>query len=240
MSIAQARRGKVTALLQLGGRDGLSAVVVAVGQWSVVPGFHYLCADAAFTAPPNRWLIRSWLIRLAFCSWHDHHQYRLPHPKVQQMTTNRRHVISAWANIPAPPQRAYSIIANYLDEHPGILPSQFSNLAVEKGGIGAGTVIRFNMRVFGRKQSFRAAITEPEPGRVLVETDLDTNGAVTTFIVDSGAHPGQCQVTITTELAVRGGLLGKIERLLSTRLLHPIYVRELELLAARAAEKTQQ
>jgi len=75
---------------------------------------------------------------------------------------------------------------------------------------------------------------------VLVETDLDTNGAVTTFIVDSGANPGQCQVTITTELAFRGGLLGKIERLLSTRLLHPIYVRELELLATRAAEKTQQ
>src|SRR5262249_55231666 len=146
----------------------------------------------------------------------------------QPMATNRKHLISASANIPAPPQRAYSILANYRDEHPRILPPQFSNLAVEKGGIGAGTVIRFNMRVFGRKQSFRAAVTEPEPGRVLVETDLDTTGAVTTFIVDSGAVPGQCQVTISSELVVRGGLLGKIERFLSTRLLHPIYVRELE------------
>ena len=107
------------------------------------------------------------------------------------MATNRKHLISASANIPAPPQRAYSILANYRDEHPRILPPQFSNLAVEKGGIGAGTVIRFNMRVFGRKRSFRAAVTEPEPGRVLVETDLDTNRAVTTFIVDSGAVPGQ-------------------------------------------------
>lgn len=142
-------------------------------------------------------------------------------------------MISASASIPAPPRRAYSIIANYQDEHPRILPPQFSNLVVEKGGIGAGTVIRFNMRVFGRKQSFRAAVTEPEPGRVLVETDLDTNGAVTTFTVDSGTIPGQSQVTISTELTVRGGLLGKIERLLSTRLLHPVYVRELELLAAR-------
>ncbi len=142
-------------------------------------------------------------------------------------------MISASATIPAPPRFVYSIIANYQDEHPRILPSQFSNLAVEKGGIGAGTVIRFNLRVFGRKQSFRAAITEPEPGRVLVETDLDTNGAVTTFTVESGTTPGQSRVTISTELTVRGGLLGKIERFLSTRLLHPIYVRELELLAAR-------
>jgi hypothetical protein len=40
----------------------------------------------------------------------------------------------------------------------------------EHGGIGAGTIIRFQMSIFGRKQTVRAAITEPEPGCVLVET----------------------------------------------------------------------
>jgi hypothetical protein len=107
-------------------------------------------------------------------------------------------------------------------------------MEVEQGGVGAGTIIRFTMRLLGRAQRFRAAVTEPEPGRVLIETDLETNGAVTSFIVDPGPAPEQAQVTITTSLKVRGGIMGKIERFLSTRLLYPIYVRELQLLALRS------
>jgi len=51
---------------------------------------------------------------------------------------------------------------------------------VEEGGIGAGTVIRFQMRILGRLRTFHAAITEPEPGGVLVETDLDTTSRIET------------------------------------------------------------
>jgi hypothetical protein len=57
---------------------------------------------------------------------------------------------------------------------------------------------------------------------------------VTSFIVDPGPAPEQSQVTITNSLKVRGGIMGKIERFLSTRLLYPIYVRELQLLALRS------
>ena len=89
-------------------------------------------------------------------------------------------------SIPARRERVYSLIANYNDGHPRILPKQFSDLVVEQGGIGAGTVIRFQMSILGKKQHFRAAITEPEPGHVLVETDLEPNGAVTTFTVNPG------------------------------------------------------
>ncbi|HYM78822.1 MAG TPA: SRPBCC family protein [Candidatus Dormibacteraeota bacterium] len=142
-----------------------------------------------------------------------------------------KHTITASAIIPARRERVYSLIANYNDGHPRILPKQFSGLVVEQGGVGAGTVIRFQMSVFGRKQTFRAAITEPDPGRVLVETDLDANGAVTTFTVSPGTAPADSSVTISTELPVRGGFLGKIERTLSTLLLRPMYVKELENLA---------
>src|SRR5215813_13655906 len=99
------------------------------------------------------------------------------------------HIITASATIPARRERVYSLIANYRDGHPRILPKQFKNLVVEQGGIGAGTVIRFQMSVFGKLQTFRASITEPEPGRTLVETDLDTNGAVTTFTVNPSSAP---------------------------------------------------
>ena len=129
-------------------------------------------------------------------------------------------------------ERVYATIANYHTEHPRILPKEFSGMTVESGGIGAGTIVRFNMRVFGRTQTLRSAVTEPQPGRVLVETDLDFNGAVTTFTVDPGATPGQCEVTISTELRVRGGIPGAIERFLATRYLRPIYQKELMLLRA--------
>lgn len=120
------------------------------------------------------------------------------------------------------------------------MPDTFSDLTVERGGVGEGTIIRFKMRVFGRTQSFRAAVTEPEPGRILVETDLDSNGAVTTFKVNPGAVSGTSEVTITTELPVRSGPLGALERLLTTRFLRPLYVKELALLADCAGEKADQ
>lgn len=142
-----------------------------------------------------------------------------------------KHVITATALIPARRERVYALIANYNDGHPRILPKQFSNLVVEQGGVGAGTVIRFQMTVFGKKQTFRAAITEPEPGRVLVETDLDTNAAVTTFTVDPGTAPADSRVTISTTLWVRSGFLGRIEKTLSTLLLRPMYAQELTNLA---------
>jgi hypothetical protein len=145
-----------------------------------------------------------------------------------------KHIVSASATIPARRERVYSLIANYNDGHPRILPRQFTSLVVEQGGVGAGTIIRFQRSVFGKKQAFRAVITEPQPGRVLVETDLDANGAVTTFMVDPGGAPADSRVTISTELRVRSGFLGKIEKTLSTLLLRPMYVQELENLARLA------
>jgi hypothetical protein len=142
------------------------------------------------------------------------------------------HVVSASALVPAPPSRVYSIIADYRSGHPKILPPKFSDMVVEQGGVGAGTVVRFKLRVFGRRQAFRAAITEPEPGRVLVETDLDSNGAVTSFTVEPDTGGQKSRVTIATQLLVRGGLLGRIERFLMTRLLRPLYVQELGKLAS--------
>ncbi len=144
-----------------------------------------------------------------------------------------------WASalIHAPPRELYDIIADYEHGHPRILPRPpFVSLAVEQGGVGAGTVVRVDMRVLGRLQTFRAVIREPEPGRVLVETN--DNGYGTTFTVEPRANGQQADVTIATEMAGRAGMLGALERWLASRLLRPVYVRELEQLAAVAAERT--
>ncbi len=142
-----------------------------------------------------------------------------------------KHIISASAIIPARRGRVYSLLANYRDGHPRILPKQFSGLVVEEGGIGSGTVIRFQMTLLGKKQNFRAAVTEPEPGRTLVETYLDPAGTITTFTVEAGSAPADSKVTISTELPVRSGIQGSIEKMFATLLLRPIYKKELENLA---------
>jgi hypothetical protein len=142
-----------------------------------------------------------------------------------------RHVISASAIIPARRERVYALLADYNDGHPRILPKPFTSLVVEQGGVGAGTVIRVQMNWLGRKQTYHAEITEPEPGRVLVETNLEANSWVTTFTVNPGSAPADSNVTISTELPVRTGFPGKLERFVSSLLLRPIYVQELENLA---------
>lgn len=146
------------------------------------------------------------------------------------------HEISASALIGAPADKVYSIIADYRNGHPHILPkSAFESLTVEKGGVGAGTEISCTMKIAGRRQTFHAVITEPEPGRVLVET-IPASGSATTFTVEPRNDGAQAYVTITTRVTVRGGLLGSIEKFLTTRALQPIFEKELQLLNSFAKQ----
>jgi hypothetical protein len=141
----------------------------------------------------------------------------------------RTYQISASATIAAPAARVYGIIADYRNGHPHIVPRpSFGDIVVEQGGIGAGTVIRFPMRVLGRTRTLRGIISEPEPGHVLVESYPEDDSA-TTFTVEPLSE-GECRVTITTDMMTRSGPLGLIERWLATRFLGSVYERELRLL----------
>jgi hypothetical protein len=137
--------------------------------------------------------------------------------------------------INAPPDVLYGIIADYRNGHPKILPMPpFLSLDVEEGGVGAGTVIRVRMRMLGQTQTFRARITEPDPGRLLLETN--DNGYVSTFWVEPRGSGDQAEVTITTELK-RAGVSARVEAWLAARLLPSVYRRELQQLALVAAER---
>lgn len=140
------------------------------------------------------------------------------------------------AVIDAAAARLYGLIADYQQGHPRILPCPpFVDLVVEQGGQGAGTVVLTRMKVLGSVQSFRATVSEPEPGRRLVET-TDT-GYVTTFLVEP-LGPQQARVTLHTAAPGKTGWLGRIEFALTRRLLEPVYRRELALLAEVAGAQT--
>jgi len=144
-----------------------------------------------------------------------------------------RHQVGASALIEVPSAKVYSIIADYHNGHPHILPKPyFVSLTVEQGGIGAGTVISFQMKMMGELQIFHATISEPEPGRLLTETT--DKGAITTFRVEPREDGQHAFVTISTETDIPDGLPGKFQGWLTTRLLRPIYIQELEQLAAFA------
>jgi hypothetical protein len=145
------------------------------------------------------------------------------------------HHVSESTIIAAPPARVYAILADYRVGHPGILPQPpFHSYELESGGQGAGTIVCFKMTAMGRTQSFRAAVTEPEPGRVLVESYFDTRMA-TTFTVDPHGDGAQSRVTFATDFETRGGPLGVLERFFVSRFLKKTYRREQQNLARAAA-----
>ena len=139
--------------------------------------------------------------------------------------------IEVSAIIGASPADVYAVLSDYTVSHPAILPKPyFSKIVVEQGGQGAGSLIEVHMDVYGTKRVFRQVVSEPEPGRVLVETDAQA-GVMTMFTVDPIEAGSQSQVTISTLGPVAPGFQGLVEKLFQPFVLRRIYRKELELLA---------
>ena len=137
--------------------------------------------------------------------------------------------VEASAEIDAPASSVYRLVADYRDGHTRIVPPKyFSDLRVESGsGWGAGTVITYRMRALGTTTRARATVTEPQPGRVLVESDAD-NHTLTTFVVDPLGE-ARSRLTISTTLPTRSGLRGWLERSFIRSYLERVYAAELAL-----------
>ncbi len=134
--------------------------------------------------------------------------------------------------IDAPVEAVYALLSDYHQGHPSILPPQyFKEVTVEEGGQGAGTVARVVMEVMGSRQTFRLVVTEPVPGRVMVEEDAAA-GTVSRFTLEPVAD-GRTRVTITTDVRTAGGLRGLVERWISPSLLRRVYRDELHLIGEK-------
>ena len=131
--------------------------------------------------------------------------------------------VSAERVLDAPANVVYQCIAGYERHHRpgGFLPPAFSDQRVDRGGIGAGTVITFKMHVAGRTQTATSEITEPQPGRVLVES---SQGVDTVFTVEPEGDRSRVRFDTTLDAP---GVSGLFMRLLAPRLLRPIYEDEL-------------
>ena len=139
----------------------------------------------------------------------------------------------------ARPEDVYATIVDYKQEHPRILPKEnLYDLQVEEGGYGAGTIIRFKSRILGVEQSFYQRVSEPEPGRVIVEQDIDTKqNLATTFTVIPVEEGKKSQVEISTTMNASPGFRGFAERVVLSIFNPRIYRKELKLLEAVAQKR---
>ena len=129
--------------------------------------------------------------------------------------------------IGAPPAAVYAVLADYTTRHPKIMPAPpFSDLEVESGGVGAGTVFHITVRTLGRRRRLHMRVAEPEPGRVLTETNLDT-GVVTEFTVAPGDGRSRTLAGMSSEWETKGGLRGLADRLLTPRLMGRMFAKQL-------------
>jgi uncharacterized protein YndB with AHSA1/START domain len=133
--------------------------------------------------------------------------------------------VSAERIIDAPASVVYGYIADNHEHHPRFLPPAFSDFTVESGGVGAGTITRFKMNAGGRSREYRMQIAEPEPGRILTESDTESS-LVTTWTVEPEGDRSRVRISTTWEGT--GGIGGFFERTFAPRAARRIYEDELE------------
>jgi hypothetical protein len=133
--------------------------------------------------------------------------------------------VSAQERISAPADTVYRYIADHHDHHPHFLPPAFSDFEVVSGGVGAGTVTTFKVTAGGRTREYRMRVDEPEPGRVLTESDTGSSLVTTTTVSPRG---GASLVQISTAWDGAGGIGGVFERMFAPRVMQAIYADGLE------------
>lgn len=139
--------------------------------------------------------------------------------------------VEAKRTVDASPAAVYQFLTDYREKHPSILPPEsFVGYTLEEGGTGAGTVISFRIRAGGRERPYRMRVSEPEPGRILQEQDMDSS-LITRFTLTPADGNARTTVNIVTEWQGGRGFGGLMERTFAPMAMRGIYTKELDRLA---------
>ena len=123
----------------------------------------------------------------------------------------------------------YNVIADYEVGHQAILPRPpFDEMIIKKGSFGAGTEIVLHMSGMGLKYTYHQRVSEPEPGRIILETEINT-GQWTQFTVDP-IDANTSRVTIKSYMPMKNTVRGFIESLTFPLSVPPVFKKELNLL----------
>jgi hypothetical protein len=134
----------------------------------------------------------------------------------------------------APADLVDHLFADFVNHHPRFLPPQFTQVQVLKGGYGAGTGYTFTSLFGGNARGFRMRVSEPEPGRVLVEND--TRSPLVTTITVNPQGVGS-RVILETVWESSGGLMGLLESWFAPGMMRRMYEDEFNRLERYAQEQ---
>ena len=101
--------------------------------------------------------------------------------------------------------------------------------------MGPGTITRFTVTAGGRSRNYRMKVDEPEPGRIITESD--TGSSLVTKTTVTSMHNGVSHVEIATTWQGAGGIGGFFERTFAPRALRAIYEDELKRLDGYRRER---
>jgi uncharacterized membrane protein len=144
-------------------------------------------------------------------------------------------LVTAEKIVNAPADTVFGYIRDMREHHPKFLPPAFSDFQVESGGVGPGTVTRFKVTAGGRSRDYRMTVDEPEPGKVITESDSGSSLVTKTTVTPK--EGGVTHVQISTTWQGAGGIGGFFERMFAPKAMRAIYADELNRLDDYARER---
>jgi len=124
--------------------------------------------------------------------------------------------------IDANPEIVYDTLADYKGKRKQLLTPNFQDYAVERGGQGSGTMLRYRLQAAGRERPYHISVQEPVKGQVLVERDTDSS-QVTTWSITPVEAGRKTKVKVESEWTGGRGIGGFFERTFAPRGLRHIY-----------------
>ncbi len=125
--------------------------------------------------------------------------------------------------IEASPAEVFDVLADYASRRPRILPPNYLHYAVEKGGHGGGTVIRYLLQAGGRERPYEMHVEETLKGQMLTERD-QASSLVTRWSVLPVDGGQKSRVSVETDWeSAASGIGGFFERTFAPLGLRKIY-----------------
>lgn len=135
---------------------------------------------------------------------------------------------------PQSPETLYAILADYQGRHQRILPDAYHDYAVEAGGAGVGTVVRWVLHVGNHRRPYAMQVSEPEAGRVLTEQERESSFRTEWRITPEGKGS---RVRLRSVWRQRAhGFPAFFERMFAPRSLAKLHAETLRRLATEAAK----
>lgn len=124
--------------------------------------------------------------------------------------------------IDARPPEVFKVLADYQMRRPRILPPNYLEYTVEKGGEGSGTVISYRFQAAGRERPYEMHVEETVKGQLLTERDKGSS-LITRWSVLPVEDGQKSKVSVESDWEGGKGVGGFFERIFAPRGLRNVY-----------------